>query len=1014
MKEMISKIKKNIIKIYNSFNYDISVKKIAVVILTIFLFFAFNDRIKSFIESFLFIEQGFSNFGLDLLIISTSIASIFFIIFRYRKYKYLSSFTEVYFSFVLSISILFFLRKANEFSWTFYKDQILYLRYVWYLIIPLLSIIVLFLLKIISRHFWVPFKNKKTTDNEFKSDDPVFRLDDDKLGYSPIVKRLSRILLKEKHNKSLSIGLIGPWGNGKSSVINLLKKNIEDKQYLKSSNVNSSPIVIHFLPYLNHKEDDIINEFFIALSDKLSKYNGKLSNQIISYSQKLTDLYKNKNVLGLLENHVTNVSDKPAKALYDDIDKRLKEIDKKIIVFVDDLDRLNDKEILQVLKLIRNTANFYNTIFVVAMDKQYVLGRLTSSNNILNSNFVDKFFQLEVFLPEIDQIILRNYVFDVLINSLKDFEPLFESKLTLAFNDNKNLFEDYVKNFRDAKRVINQIIYDYRNFGVEIDLKDFMNFTFFKLKFPKVLKLLNDNRYEYLESEAEKGIYKLIELKPEEIKELKNNEKITNTLKRSRKNNDSLRLIIYDIHKKVHDKTSFFSEKINLAYEDRNLLIKTLAHLFGNENEDSNYNSIKKVNNFRMLMQQRLFENTMTEREFNNIIDLSNSNHLIDNLNRLSDENKIEQLINRFEYFSTQNEDLLDNTIIIVLQLFDKNKELKINEASILKILSDFIHSKKLLNKEKTPRFINWIIKHVFESDTISTINRIQILSELWKSKFENNNWELKDTQIAELAKLLFSDYLLSKNMLWKVDNWDFYTVFHSLKKIPTVKEFLIKKFKEFWSTKSIELLVAQNLDFDSFSVSGYNLSDFALEVFETKTAYYQYVKNHKDKNKPEVKEIIDFLELCYITKFEKYLKFNFKDSKLVIQRITNHKKQFGDKPVDDDYINLVQVFFVMNNSESYFKLRKNRDLFKDNKTEFYTEYIDDPEDDKNTLDLYYFVVNFEAKNYEKEIVSFSKAFANTLAIDDNDNFIESKVLKKENFILFTDDSEFIKIKAIN
>ena len=143
------------------------------------------------------------------------------------------------------------------------------------------------------------------------------------------------------------------------------------------------------------------------------------------------------------------------------------------------------------------------------------------------------------------------------------------------------------------------------------------------------------------------------------------------------------------------------------------------------------------------------------------------------------------------------------------------------------------------------------------------------------------------------------------------------------------------------------------------------------------------------------------------------YLK-KFKDSKLVLQRIANHKKQYGTKPVDDEYKNLVQVFFVMNNSDSYFKLRKNRGLFKDNKTEFYTEYIDDPKDDENVLDLYYLVVDFDSKNYEKHIVEYSKALANTLAIDDNDNFIESKVLKKENFILFTDDSEFIKIKAIN
>jgi len=74
---------------------------------------------------------------------------------------------------------------------------------------------------LISRHFIKPFRDNSENTNEFKNDDPIFKFDDDRLGYLPIIKRLSGILITEKHKKSFSVGLIGPWGNGKSSVINL-------------------------------------------------------------------------------------------------------------------------------------------------------------------------------------------------------------------------------------------------------------------------------------------------------------------------------------------------------------------------------------------------------------------------------------------------------------------------------------------------------------------------------------------------------------------------------------------------------------------------------------------------------------------------------------------------------------------------------------------------------------------------------------------------------------------------
>lgn len=154
----------------------------------------------------------------------------------------------------------------------------------------------------------------------------------------------------------------------------------------------------------------------------------------------------------------------------------------------------------------------------------------------------------------------------------------------------------------------------------------------------------------------------------------------------------------YDIFEKILTDDECFKNIINVDCEDRFLLMKTLAYLFGDENIVGSFSSIRKVNNFRMLMQQRIFEDLLTEREFNNLFlesEIDGINVLID---VIQNDNKIDQLLNRFEYFNTDNQTNIERAINIALILFERKEDLGLNEHSLLKLLVNLMDINIKLN----------------------------------------------------------------------------------------------------------------------------------------------------------------------------------------------------------------------------------------------------------------------------------------------------------------------------
>lgn len=864
-------------------------KKTILLISSIILFFFYQSKIIFFINKYFVTKNTFSNNILDWLIIVFSCLVTLYMLFKITFHNYHPSFSQKLTICSIIFLIIYFKIIEDQTPWQNSIDSVFYLEYFTYILIPLVSSLFFYILIRIFIRIESIFPSSrfliKPSVNIYLNDDSILNKDDDILDYQPKIDSLKSILLYESYIKSISIGLVGPWGNGKSSFINMTQKQINEKakDYL---------IMIHFLPYLNHKEDDIINEFFISLSKELTKYSGKLSSQILDYAKKLTEIYKGNNVFDLFSKHISNINSIPAKELYDDINSRLKEIDKKIIVFVDDLDRLSGKEIIQVLKLIRNTADFTNTIFVVAMDKDYVINRLKSENNISSTRFVDKFFQLEIYLPEIDKTILKDYVFNKLKHSILNNSSDFEIKLLKGLNHDDNLFEDFIKNLRDAKRLVNQIIFDYKFLRDEINFKDFFNFTYFKLKFPKFIELLNHNRLDFLKVENEE--YKL-----NKVPEKDNRSKVMPQFKikdflvfNSVKYNDYSYLNKYTITDSLLPSDDCLKSILNIDCEDVLLLSKILAYLFGEENKVDSFNSIKKENNFNMLMQQRIFKEILLESEFQQLINENDENRSNNILESLYSENKLVQLFSRLDYYSSNDEKLLRNIILILFRIYEKRIGYDINEHQLLHKMDVFVE--RFIGKNDEVN-VEWISKELLEKNVLSSESKLSILCELFDSKVDNKLWHIKEEKITIKALTLFKEFLENKkDKLWEVNDFSFYKYYHQLKSNIELKEDLNKVIRNFWKENDIELLCVQSTDLPSFSLSSFKISDVVVEIFDTKSQFHEFVKKHSDNPSDAVNEFLEVYKLYGITGYGLPIIYNFKYSKLMINKININKNTYG------------------------------------------------------------------------------------------------------------------------
>ena len=351
-----------------------------------------------------------------------------------------------------------------------------------------------------------------------RDDQPIQDEPDDQLGRAAFACKLGDTILSwHQSNKanSIVIAVTGAWGAGKSSVINLTLNHINHIANKEGPKVK----IINFNPWVFREQGHLSKSFFMEIANKLkgdkSSAKREESKKLVEYLTKQARSYNPSGdliganlptkktwiifsiflILYLIAAYCAGyapslwwripaaihivfaislacylykkvdearISANSASENKEEIRKSIEELELRLVIVIDDIDRLNAKEIREVLSLIKKNADFPNTLYLLAFDQDVVIKSLEKKSEF-DSKYLNKIVQVSLHLPafkeEQFQSSLRKEI-NQLLESLSDDDDA----IRIYMEDKGDLYLQQVyecgflalfTNVRDIKRFVN-------------------------------------------------------------------------------------------------------------------------------------------------------------------------------------------------------------------------------------------------------------------------------------------------------------------------------------------------------------------------------------------------------------------------------------------------------------------------------------------------------------------------------------------------------------------------------
>lgn len=325
----------------------------------------------------------------------------------------------------------------------------------------------------------------------YSSDSPVFAKEQDRFSRWAFSERVAQVISKRTDPSSIVIGLYGIWGDGKTSVLNFIEKSLE-----KNDNV----ICIKFNPWRFGTEEELLTGFFFTIADALDTELVTTGDKFKAFVKRtasdVTSLAGVEGVGNIVSSFISTID---INELRKRVENELQNAKKRILVLIDDVDRLEKTEIHTLFRIVKLTADFKYTSYILAFDKDVVAtslqDRYSSTMHNAGEAFLEKIIQIPLHLPSIEKQVLREFCFQGIDEAVRLAEiDLSQVQIQDFVNSFSYAFDDCLTTPRKAKLYGNILLFALPILKDEVNPVDLMLIEGIRVFCPLLYELLRTNK----------------------------------------------------------------------------------------------------------------------------------------------------------------------------------------------------------------------------------------------------------------------------------------------------------------------------------------------------------------------------------------------------------------------------------------------------------------------------------------------------------------------------------------
>lgn len=331
-------------------------------------------------------------------------------------------------------------------------------------------------------------------NDSLRTDEPITNEDEDQLERGPLVDVIARHIQATKTSEGVVLALNAPWGAGKSSFINLLEQKLTET---RAESLGMPPLIVHFNPWHYTNVEQVVRMFFSELERGIGvadlKEAGKQAGELLRLAGSIVGAVHSgaggaiKDFAGAL------TAEQSLPVIKQELNQLLSGLGQRVVVFIDDIDRLERDTLRMLFKVIRLNAGFSNITYVLAFDRSVVERSLDEENGIRGRDYLEKIIQVSFDIPEPEPVALQGMLF-------REMDAVLEGLKTRQFDESRwgNLFhsgfKEHFRTIRNIKRYVNGLRLTLAPVAQEVDVVDFLGIELLRVFHPEVYSGLSQGK----------------------------------------------------------------------------------------------------------------------------------------------------------------------------------------------------------------------------------------------------------------------------------------------------------------------------------------------------------------------------------------------------------------------------------------------------------------------------------------------------------------------------------------